>query len=297
MTSELINRYIWIVDTIRRFGSITSRQLNSQWAKSSFSQGEPLPRRTFYNYRAAIEELFNINIVYNSSDHTYSIEELDRHDSDMTDWMLNSAAMTNLLADSREVSDMIFFEDVPSAREFLGTVTQALKERHPVRFDYLPFTRLTAKNVTVEPYFLKIFKQRWYLTGMNTKDKVIKTYALDRISNLVLTSDSYEIPADFDAEEYFRDSFGIVFNQGEVKDITLKVDSQQAKYFRALPLHHSQSESFADGYSLFHYRMRITYDFVEELLSHGPKVIVLNPPELRAIIIDSLRQTLSAYTD
>ncbi len=296
MTGELLNRYIWIVDTIRRFGSITREELDAQWRQSPFSQGDPLPRRTFYNYRQAIEELFKVNILYNSSDRTYSIEELDRHNSEMTDWMLNSAAMTNLLADSRDVSDLIFLEDVPSAREFLSPVTRALKERLRVKFDYQPYTRSVAKTVIVEPYFLKIFRQRWYLTGFNVRDKAIKTYALDRIANLQLQAETYRIPDDFDASTYFRDSFGIVFNQGQTKDVVLQVDPQQAKYFRALPLHHSQTETIGEGgASLFHYRLKLTFDFVEELLSHGSKVTVINPPELRAIMVDSLKSALANY--
>lgn len=296
MTGELLNRYIWIVDTIRRFGSITREELDAQWRQSPFSQGDPLPRRTFYNYRLAIEELFKVNILYNSSDRTYSIEELDRHNSEMTDWMLNSAAMTNLLADSRDVSDLIFLEDVPSAREFLSPVTRALKERLRVRFDYQPYTRSVSKIVIVEPYFLKIFRQRWYLTGYNVRDKAIKTYALDRIANLQLLSETYRIPDDFDASTYFRDSFGIVFNQGQTKDVVLQVDPQQAKYFRALPLHHSQTETIGEGgASLFHYRLKLTFDFVEELLSHGSKITVINPPELRAIMVDSLKSALANY--
>ena len=296
MTGELLNRYIWIVDTIRRFGSITREELDAQWRQSPFSQGDPLPRRTFYNYRLAIEELFKVNILYNSSDRTYSIEELDRHNSEMTDWMLNSAAMTNLLADSRDVSDLIFLEDVPSAREFLSPVTRALKERLRVRFDYQPYTRSVSKTVIVEPYFLKIFRQRWYLTGYNVRDKAIKTYALDRIANLQLLSETYRIPDDFDASTYFRDSFGIVFNQGQTKDVVLQVDPQQAKYFRALPLHHSQTETIGEGgASLFHYRLKLTFDFVEELLSHGSRITVINPPELRAIMVDSLKSALANY--
>lgn len=296
MGKDLLNRYIWIVDTIRRYGSITREQLDEQWRRSSFSQGDPLPRRTFYNYRNAIEELFKINIIYNASDNTYSIEEIDSHSSELTDWVLNSAAMTNLLTDSRDVSDMIVLEDVPSAREHLASVVRALKERHSVRFDYHSYTRpLPNVGVVVRPYFLKIFRQRWYLTGLNVADGAIKTYALDRISDMTLGTDTYEIPADFDAATYFRDSYGIVFNKGEVKDIVLKVDPRQAKYFRALPLHHSQTETLADGFSLFHYRLKISDDFVQELLSYGPKVTVLRPAELRAIVLASLRETLLNY--
>lgn len=297
MSRNIFSKYIWIIDTIRRHGRISRRELDSLWRRSSFSEGEGLPRRTFYNYRAAIEQLFGITIMCDPETFEYYIGDQEiAGGGNVTDWMLNSAAMTNLLADSRDVSDLIFLEDVPSAREFLSPVTRALKERLRVKFDYQPYTRSVAKTVIVEPYFLKIFRQRWYLTGFNVRDKAIKTYALDRIANLQLQAETYRIPDDFDASTYFRDSFGIVFNQGQTKDVVLQVDPQQAKYFRALPLHHSQTETIGEGgASLFHYRLKLTFDFVEELLSHGSKVTVINPPELRAIMVDSLKSALANY--
>ena len=73
MARNLLSRYIWLVDTIRRYGHITRRQLDEAWRRSPYSDGDPLPRRTFYNYRQAIEELFNITIGYNATDNTYYI--------------------------------------------------------------------------------------------------------------------------------------------------------------------------------------------------------------------------------
>ena len=75
----------------------------------------------------------------------------------------------------------------------------------------------------------------------------------------------------------------------------MKVDSRQAKYFRALPLHHSQTEEISDSYSIFPYRLKISDDFVAELLSYGPKVTVLRPPELRAIMRQQLSESLANY--
>ncbi len=114
-------------------------------------------------------------------------------------------------------------------------------------------------------------------------------------------SDCVALPATFapdpafDAETYFHDSFGIVFSHNEAKRIAIKADPHRAKYLRALPLHHSQSEIVHDEYSIFYYRMRITPDLVEEILSHGPRLTVLEPPELRAMVASELRGALAAY--
>lgn len=298
MSKNLLNRYIWIVDTIRRHGSITRERLNELWAKSEFSSETPtLPRRTFFNYRAAIAEIFLINIECNPSTFEYYIAESDNARSgSVTDWMMSSASMSSTLTDARAISDRIFLEDVPSAREHLSHVIASLKEQRQLDFSYLPFNRSgSPRKVHLEPYFLKIFKLRWYITGRNVSEGRIKTYALDRMSDVSVTDRTFAIPPDFDAEAYFRDSFGIVFSQGEAKKVTLRVEAGQAKYFRALPLHHSQCEMVDDSSSIFTYKLRLTPDFVQELLSYGPKVTVLGPPELRAMIIDSLNKSLENY--
>ena len=233
-------------DTIRRHGAITREKLSELWLRSPVSEGSPLPRRTFYNYRAAIEELFNINIECDPATYEYSIASGDPHREGMTDWLLNSAAMSNVLASVSDASDRIFLEDVPSARLYLSQVVTALRENRPLRFTYRPYTRSTPTHgVGVEPYFLKIFRQRWYVTGRNTADGRIKTYALDRMEDVTVGDTTFTPDPAFDAEEYVRDAFGIIFSQGEAKEIVLRTDPRQAKYLRALPLHHSQRESIS----------------------------------------------------
>lgn len=297
MSKNLLNRYIWLIDVIRRHGTITRERLNELWMRTDFSEGQPLPRRTFYNYRMAIDELFKIDIRCNPSTFEYYIDENDNSGLEtVTDWLLNTASMSDFLTDARDISDRVILENVPSARQFLSPLIGAMKDNAVIRFNYSPFTRTgTPKPVLLEPYFLKIFRQRWYMTGRNVKENKIKTYALDRMSNLTIGTDHFELPADFDPAEYFRHSFGIIFSQGDPKKVTIRATPRQAKYLRALPLHPSQSEMIGDTYSLFHYTLRLTPDFVQELLSQGPEITVLAPPELRAMMTSSLQQSLDNY--
>lgn len=297
MSKNLFSRYIWIIDTIRRHGTITREELNRLWMQSPYSDGNPIPRRTFYNYRNDIEEIFRLTIECNPRTFEYSIRESgDSHTDSVTDWMLNTASMSNMLTDARDIADRVFLEDVPSARHYLSTVIGAMKEYRQLNFGYSPFSRTGApKPVRLEPYFLKIFRLRWYVTGRNIAENKIKTYALDRMTDVAVGSEKFEIPPDFDAEAYFRDAFGIVFSQGETRKVIIRTDPRQAKYFRALPLHHSQDEMLHDSYSIFTYHLRLTPDFVQELLSYGPKVTVLAPTELRAMITTSLRESLQNY--
>ncbi len=297
MSKNLLSRYIWIIDTIRRHGSITREELNRRWRNSPFYTGEDLPRRTFYNYRNAIEELFNVNICCNPSTYEYFIEQSDAHEESMTDWLLNSAATNSVLSGARDLSQRIFIEDVPSVRVFLPSVWEALWAGLGRRISNLSYSRsMPTPGLQLEPYFLKIFRQRWYVTGRNRAEDTVKTYALDRMSDVTMDAERFVMPADFDAESYSRDSYGIIFTHGEAKTVRIKTDSRQAKYLRALPLHHSQSEIIHDSYSIFTYRLRLTPDLVQELLSYGPRIKVIEPPELRAMMVTNLQDALAQYS-
>lgn len=296
MSTSQLSRAMWLVQLLRRYGRLTRAQINDYWRTCSLGNGKDMPRRSFCNYRDEIFDLFNIRIACDTSTFEYYIEE-DEHARNLTSWMVHTQTLNEVFANSRDVSHLIFLEDVPSARSHLKLVVEALKEHHPLRFDYAPYSRSTpSRGVILEPYFLKLFKQRWYVTGRAVKDgDVIKTYALDRMVSPSSLTETYAIPDDFDAETYFRDSFGIVFTHGEVKDIKLRVDARQAKYFRAVPLHHTQQEMVHDTFSIFSYRMKISPDFVEELLSHGSRVTVIQPPELRVMVVNELRDALDGY--
>lgn len=301
MAKDLLNRYIWLIETIRRHKQITRRRLDELWQRSALGDGQPLCRRTFYNYRNAIDEIFKITIACNPATHEYYIadddnDSADGHRGQVLDWMLSSAKLSNVLADMQQVSDRVFLEEVPSARQYLSVMVEALRGHHPVTFAYHPYTRSRpTPGVRVEPYFLKIFRQRWYLTGMNTDEHKIKTYALDRMTDVAMANDTFEMPPGFDVDDYVRDAFGIVFSEGVVHRVELRVDARRAKYLRALPLHPSQEESVHDSYSIITYRLRVTPDFVQELLSYGPDVTVLQPPELKAMMIQSLTRSLENY--
>lgn len=302
MVQEQLSKYMWVVDTLSRFRRMTRSQLDTQWRKSAFSQrGEGLPRRTFYNFRQAIPEVFGLEIKYDASTREYFIEEEPgsrtiHGAASMSDWLLNTASTNFVLSGSKEIANRIILEDIPSARSHLGAVMEAVKGNNLLQFDYAPYTRVNpSRNVVIEPYFLNLFRQRWYVTGRNTADDKIKTYALDRMLKAGALNEQFTFPEGFDLDEYTRHSFGVIFTRGPVHEVVLRVDQRQSKYLRTLPLHHSQREELHDSYSLFHYNLRLTPDLVSDILSMGSAVTVIAPPELRAMIKDELDKSRANY--
>ena len=300
MGASLLLKYTWLVDLLKRSGRLTREEINRRWENSTVSDGVPLKRRTFYNYRQAVADLFGVEIAFDRSTDEYYIsnqaEAAAQGKGSVTDWLLNSAAMSGILADARTIQERIFLEQIPSARQNLSPMIEAIKESKVVRFTYRPFYRsIETRGIELEPYLLKLFRQRWYVAGSNVGEGKLNTYALDRIADAELTSTTFEMPPTFDPKEYFKYSFGIVVDKQQPRRVTLKTTARQAKYLRALPLHESQQEMIHDDFSIFTYELLLTPDFLRELMGLGPDIEVVGPPELKTMLVEQLKATLSHY--
>lgn len=296
MARELIEKYVWIVDTIMRHNKISRSDLNELWKKSQFSDGDPLAERTFYHYRRRIEEIFKITIQC-TPDGRYFIDTADSPKSArFTNWVLDSSVTTNAMQELGAESGRVEMEDVPSARQFLPIITEAMRERRKIVFTYAGFTRSRPEvGIFFSPYFLKLYKQRWYMLG--EKDGgAIRTYALDRVTEVEVTRQKFKMPSTMTAEEVFGDIIGVTSSKAGIRDVVIHATHIRAKYLRALPLHHSQTEEIHDFYSIFRYRLKLNYELVSEIMTMGPDVKVLAPKELQIMVVDRLRDTLQNYT-
>lgn len=296
MARDLISRYVWIVDTLSRYERLTREEINRLWVRSHLSDGNPLPERTFYHYRRAIEENFHIDISCDSHGRYYLEQDHSRQGKAFTNWMLDSYAVSSAIKDTNVPIDRVEVEDVPSAREFLPVALDAIRNCRKLVFTYAGFNRSRAeKGIVFRPYLLKRYKQRWYMIGLKEKGESLRTYALDRIPEMKIMNEGFDMPEDFNADDIFGSIVGVTTSQAQVRDVRLRATPTQAKYFRALPLHPSQQEEVHDTYSVFSYRIKLNYELVHEILGLGNAVKVVSPPELKAMVVTELKDTLTQY--
>lgn len=296
MPRDLISRYIWIVDTLNRYERLTRAQLNKLWLRTSLSGGEEMPERTFFHYRRAIEENFHIDISCDNRGRYYIDRDGTRQGKALTNWMLDSYVVSNAIKGGDTPMDRVEIEDVPSAREFLPVVLDAIRANHKLSFTYAGFNRSRAEHgIRFRPYFLKRYKQRWYMAGLREKSGDIRTYALDRVKEMTVIDERFEKDPDVTLEELFGNVLGVTSSKADVRTVRLETTVTRAKYFRALPLHHSQKEEVHDRYSVFTYRLKLNYELVHEIMAMGDSVKVLDPPELRAMVVTELENALARY--
>lgn len=293
MAKNFFKRYIWLVDLINRRKYVSFKEISEAWRRSPLNEtGEPLSERTFFNHKDAIAGMFGIEILNDRSLGFY-IGRSDVGSDETSDWMLHTLCLNNVLHENADMKDRILMEKVPSSERFLTDIISAMRGSRVISLCYQSFRHPEPFCFNVRPYCVKYFKQRWYLLG--DSDLGLRIYSLDRFVDMEELEEHFEIPKGFDAEEYFQNYFGVIIGE-EPEDVKIRVVPDQVKYFRTLPLHGSQRETVQeDGSSVFSYHIAPTFDFVQEILSHGADVEVLEPIELRESIADNVAGMASRY--
>lgn len=303
MARNMISKYVWIIETIYKSGRISFKELNERWLNDDISEGVDIPKRTFNNWIIAIQETFGLFIENEGKGEYryYIMNEEDISKNGLRTWLYNTISVSNALANCESIKDRILLEYVPSGQEYLMKILDALKENRILNMTYHSYWKEEESNFDVEPFCVKLFRQRWYLIARSTYTyyhrQGPRIYALDRIRNLSPTEETFEMPKDWNASDFFIGAFGVIADaQTKCEPIKLKVNASQANYIRDLKLHETQEEEERnEEYSIFSYYLRPTYDFQQELLWHGEDVVVLEPKWLREELAERLKCMYNKY--
>ena len=163
---DIFSAYIWLVDTIRRKpGGITLAELNEQWVTTDMSGGQPMLRNTFLRHKAAIEQMFGLYIECDlRNGYRYYIgNEHVLHGDSLQNWLLQTLTVSNLVSESMNMQGRILIESVACDSNMLQQLVEAMRQFRAVYIEYQPYQTAGVHTYTVEPYCLKLSRQRWYL--------------------------------------------------------------------------------------------------------------------------------------
>lgn len=296
--SLIFARYLWLYGEIVGKEPVSFATINRDWMKSSLNEsGNPLPHKTFENHRNAIQEMFGINIECDRSTNTYYVlQGSEPNFSKATMDMLNGALLFQRLQTNTVMHRFIKPEPCGENSSMLFTITDALEEGRSLKLRYRHnYDPRRETEYLVKPVAVKQFHRRWYLIA-ELADQSTYSFPLDRI--LYLAKGEKTNPSDIDVESLFADTFGIIRETSvPVEKVILKVEREQANYFISQPLHNSQKIiERNDEFVTFSLRVCPTYDFIMEILSHGPKVEVISPESLRNMISTKINEMSKLYS-
>lgn len=290
-TPILFKEYIWLVDTIYQARNITLEEINRKWVKTEMSGGVEILRNTFIRHRNAIENIFGIRIECDRKNgYKYFIENPQVFTKNsIQNWMLSTLSVNHVISESLSLQKRILLEEIPSAKGYLEPIINAMKKKRLINIYYHKYGAEEPKEYVMAPYCIKLYHRRWYVLGRYESGE-FRVFSFDRIKELIISNETFEIDEDFDAEDYFSDCYGVVrMEEMPVERIVLRAYGDESLYLRDLPVHHSQMEiGSGDGYTDFECYVRPTLDFCGYILSRGNRLQVLKPQSL----IDKIHQML-----
>lgn len=239
-------------------------------------------KRTLQRDIREIGNIFGIDIEYSKSKKGYFISQSENENMNFQR-MMEAFDIFNSLNLAQDLTPFIHLEKrKPQGTENLYSLLLAIKKRVQIKFSYQKFWEEEISQRIVEPYALKEFKNRWYIFAKDSKDGNIKSFALDRLTNLEIANQTFEYPDNFSIEQSYRYCFGIISpNNEEPQEIILSFEPFQGKYIKTLPLHHTQQVLFDNDEELkIKLKLCLTHDLFMELLSFGDNVRVIEPKSL-----------------
>ena len=301
MKGKTYYRYIWLLDMLLRWKSLTFEDIELMWQENPACDG-PLAIRTFHEHRKGIKEMFGVDIECDRKKNTYFVKNPEVLDENrLAQWLLRKYSIPQDFATFNGMKDRILLEEIPQGQAFLNPIIEAMQSNVELRIDYQRYEYEREEHLQtfhIQPYALKVYNRRWYLLGFLKEQNGLRTIALDRIIALKVLTKSFTMPEDFDARKYFANVVGIYANPDlPVVNVKIRAYGVQAEYLRSTPLHKSQSEgkSKHGEFAEFTYRLCITPELVSQLLAMGNKVEVLEPQTLRNRMKEEVRNMKERY--
>jgi len=202
---------------------------------------------------------------------------------------------------ARKSVSVIDFEKNESLKglHFLDDLYQTIVHNRALQIQYQSFSARLPQTFTFHAWWLKEFKNRWFVVGSRDGKGYPLTLALDRISMVTIAPDITYMPnQSYDPELYYRDVIGVTVSSTlrPIKAI-LFISRLDAPYVETKPLHQSQQvlERTDDGI-IIQLTVQHNFELEKEILGFGDGIRVLEPERLRRNIQKRLAAGLSAYT-
>ncbi|NDV56628.1 YafY family protein [Bacteroides sp. 519] len=209
--------------------------------------------------------------------------------------------LSSLLSFS-SLKDIVIMENRQSkGLEHRFTLISAIQKAREISLEYCKYKKDSPDNTLrrLQPYALREFKNKWYLLAVEikadgSKSKTIKTWGLDRIKRLTITNRIFQKDDNIDLDSHFEHCFGIYADQKtNPEKVILSFSPLSGKYADSYPLHESQKILIHNDKEFrIELTIKVTPDFITELLTHSEGMRVIEPQHLKERLIEIHRKAI-----
>ncbi len=185
--------------------------------------------------------------------------------------------------DTTALGNVIGFEKsaTDGGSAYINDLLQHIRQQTVIEIEYHSFSSNSTKNHILHPYFLKEYRNRWYVVGFHSTKKRTITLALERIKNLQPAYNEVYRPSDIDINSYYQHAVGVSVTQDKPVEIRFELSENQYKFIESQPIHQSQTLVSKEGNNVtVSLNAILNYELKSTLLAMGASIRVLSPKEL-----------------
>lgn len=183
--------------------------------------------------------------------------------------------------------------------KYIEPLYKAIIAKTPVKIIYKSFKSRDMQKFIFSPYFLKEFRNRWFVYGWKKGAGMIFNLALDRIHEMgAAPGEEYLENTVIDPDTFFDNLIGVTKNISDrAHKVRFWAAPGQVPYIETKPLHKSQFvvQRNEDGSAIFQMEVVLNYELEKDLLGFGEGVKVLAPRQLVHNMSKRLRQAAENY--
>ena len=190
-----------------------------------------------------------------------------------------------IYTEKNQQTSLIDFEknDLLAGIEWLDILFKAIVSKTPILIRYQSFKARAASDITVSPYLLKEYRNRWFVAASKRKETLVNIFALDRIQHVtLLPSEPFYQNKVFDPHTWFTDIIGVTRNAADSPtEIRFLANPLHAPYIQTKPLHPSQQIiERSDAGIVFSIRVIPNFELERVLIGFGDGIRILSPNRL-----------------
>lgn len=178
--------------------------------------------------------------------------------------------------------------------DIFSCVEQAVHEKRQIKVKYYSKSTDTMTERLLDPYVITFRGKAWYLIAFCHLRGDIKLFRIDRVQEVIVLPDKFQMPKNFSVAAYFDRSWFV--EHGELMTVKLRFMPEAARWIRDNQYHKSQKiTEEAGGSLLFEVTVSGKMEITKWILSFGPAVEVLEPETLRQEIAELMKKALQKY--
>lgn len=187
---------------------------------------------------------------------------------------------------------------MPESVPHFERILHALSDRCNLRIKYDSFAEKKQISTLCSPYRLLFSRRSWYMIGRSSLHREVRMFHVGRVLDSELVDQPYEIPTSFSLEKFIGNAWHLIRNPQENHRVVVRFQPMVARNVAEVNWHKTQKLNWNDDGTLdYTVQVEGLSEILWWVLGYGDKAEVLQPPELRKMVVEHINNMVTNYSE